>query len=406
MRSLPARARMRLWFAGRNPRRFLPVAVLLASTAAAVGVVGAEDEAVESHKRDLAGVEQHVRDLEKNLAVRRDRRRELRAELERHEREIAELARAGHRLEATIGKQEHTLKELRGRLAAESEALARERATLGGLLRSAYTLGQRNSMRILLGQEDSTRLSRIMAYYGFLNRSRIRRIKAVARRAQRLDELTREAAGEKARLVSLAQEQEASRTRLIAAQQERTELLTSLERTIATRAERVEDLRGQVREMRLLLEQLEERARALPEAELRQASLRQLRGRLAWPLTGISLQSRYGSLKLDGIRRWDGIVLAAEEGTEVRAIHGGQIAYADWLRGFGLLLIIAHDEDYMTLYGYNQTLLKEPGEWVTAGETIALSGRSGGRPSPELYFAIRYRGRPLNPERWLMASHR
>jgi murein DD-endopeptidase MepM/ murein hydrolase activator NlpD len=89
-----------------------------------------------------------------------------------------------------------------------------------------------------------------------------------------------------------------------------------------------------------------------------------------------------------------------EEGAEVRAVHNGRVAYADWLRGFGLLLIIEHDEGYMTLYGHNQTLLKEPGEWVAAGDTVALSGSSGGREAPGLYFAIRHRGRPLNPEQW------
>jgi septal ring factor EnvC (AmiA/AmiB activator) len=112
------------------------------------------------------------------------------------------------------------------------------------------------------------------------------------------------------------------------------------------------------------------------------------------------LRSRYDSPKDDGNQRWDGVVLGADEGSEVRAVHQGQVAYADWLRGFGLLLIIEHDEGYMTLYGHNQTLLKEPGEWVAAGDAVALSGSSGGRASPGLYFAIRHRGRPLNPEQW------
>jgi len=389
---------MRGWFPCRDPRYFLLVAVL--PTLIAVPV-GAEEDAIESRKRDLADVEQHVRDLEQYLAMRRDRRQELRADLERHERDIAQLARAGHRLATTIGKQEQVLEELRRRLVTEGEALDCERAALGGLLRSAYALGPRDSMRILLDQQDSNRLGRVMAYYGFLNRSRIKRIEAVTQRARRLDALTREATKEKARLVSLARKQEETRAHLVTARNERTTLLTSLEQTIATRAERIEELRAQVRGMRLLLEHLEQQARILPEAELRREPLKQLRGRLAWPLPGVSLLSRYGSPKEDdGARRWDGVVLAAEEGTKVRAIHDGQVAYADWLRGFGLLLIIAHDDDYMTLYGYNQTLLKEPGEWVAAGETIALSGSSGGRSSSGLYFAIRYRGHPLNPEQW------
>jgi septal ring factor EnvC (AmiA/AmiB activator) len=148
------------------------------------------------------------------------------------------------------------------------------------------------------------------------------------------------------------------------------------------------------------LEQLERQARALPEAELSQKSLKQLRGHLPWPLADVRLLSHYDSLKGDGAQRWDGVILKAEEGAEVRAVQSGRVVYADWLRGFGLLIIIEHDDDYMTLYGHNQALLAEPGDWVAAGDTIALSGSSGGGASSGLYFAIRHRGRPLNPERW------
>lgn len=380
---------------------FLLIVVLLGLIARPVPA-GTEDEAIESRKRDLADLEQQVRDLDQNLDVRRGRRQELRTELERRERRIADLARAVHRLMAVIGNQERVLERLQSRLVVEREALDRERAALGNLVRSAYAMGRGNQMRILLNQEDSNRLSRVMAYYGFLNRFRIQRIEAVTQRAHKLDDLVREAAQERGRLVLLVQSRDENRARLVMAQEQRTALLTSLEQTITTRAERIEKLRAQARGMRLLLERFEQQARALPEAELQQRlrPLNQLRGRLTWPLADVSLLSHYGSLKEGGIQRWDGVVLRAEEGAAVRAVHHGQVAYADWLRGFGLLLIIAHDDDYMTLYGYNQTLLKERGEWVAAGETVALGGRSGGRLSPGLYFAIRYRGRPLNPERW------
>ncbi len=373
-------------------------AVLLAMIA--IPAPAAEGGAIESRKRDLADVERQVRDLEQNLAWRRGRRQELRAELERHERDIGDLARAGHQLAATISNQEQVLEKLRCRLAAERKTLDRERAVLGNLLRSAYAMGPGDHIRILLDQENSNRLSRVMAYYGFLNRSRIRRIEAVTERARKLDELTRETAEERARLVLLAKKQEEARARLATAQDERTALLASLERTIATRAERIEELRVQARELRALLQRLEQQALVLPEVKLSQEPMRRLRGRLAWPLADASFLSRYDSLKEGGIQRWDGVVLETEEGAAVRAVHHGRVAYADWLRGFGLLLIIEHDKDYMTLYGHNQTLLKERGEWVAAGETIALSGSSGGHLSPGLYFAIRYRGRPLNPEQW------
>lgn len=369
--------------------------MVLPVTAAAV-----EDDAIEVQKRGLADVEQQVQGLEQDLGKRRQRRELLVAELERHERNIADLARAGYQLAAMVAEQERALEELRGRLLREREAWTREREALGGLLRSAYSMGRGDRIRMLLNQEDPQRLSRILSYYGFLNRYQVKRIEAAAQRARRLEQLTQEAEDEKARLITLAAKQEETRGRLGAAREKRVELLAELEQTISSTEESVESLRRSARDMRALLEQLERRARMLPEAELRQESLSRLRGSLDWPLSRASLVSRYGSPKGDGTQRWDGVVLGSTEGAEVRAVHHGQVAYADWLRGFGLLIIIEHDDGYMTLYGHNETLLKEPGEWVAAGDPVALSGSSGGRASPGLYFAIRHRGRPLNPEKW------
>lgn len=375
-------------------------AVLLALMAVPSVLVFAADDTIETQQRGLADVERRVQDLEQDLGKRQARRDDLMGELEQRERNIAALARSGHQLAETIDAQEQAVRALRNRLTTEQEALRRERAALGNLLRSAYAMGRGDRVRMLLDQEDPSRFSRVMGYYGLLNRFRIQRIQAVTHRARELDSLARQAEEEKARLSLLARKQEETRTRLTTAQAERTALLASLEHSISTQAESITDLRAQAREMRLLLEQLERRARALPEAELRQEPLKKLRGRLGWPLADAPVLSHFGSPKGDGTQLWDGVVLGTEEGAEVRAVHDGRVVYADWLRGFGLLLIIEHDEEYMTLYGNNQTLLKEPGEWVAAGDVVALSGSSGGRQSPGLYFAIRHRGQPLNPERW------
>lgn len=375
-------------------------ALVLALALVPAGLSATEDDAIETHKRDLEDVERRVQDLEQELGTRRGRRQVLLAELEQHERNIADLARAGHQLTTMVSEQERALQDLSRRLAVERGALDRERGALGSLLRSAYATGRGDRVRMLLDQEDPERLSRVISYYGYLNRFRLKRIEGVVRRARKLQGLTREAEEEKTRLTMLARKQDETRERLTAAQDERAALLTALEQTIATAEEGVASLRTEAREMRLLLEQLERQALVLPEADLSQESLKHYRGALAWPLAGARLLSRYGTPKGDGAQRWDGVVLGAEEGAEVRAVHHGRVAYADWLRGFGLLLIIEHDDGYMTLYGHNQTLLKEPGEWVAAGETVALSGSSGGRTSPGLYFAIRHRGRPLNPEQW------
>jgi septal ring factor EnvC (AmiA/AmiB activator) len=130
-----------------------------------------------------------------------------------------------------------------------------------------------------------------------------------------------------------------------------------------------------------------------------------LKGKLPWPLAGRTVV-RFGSRRRPSGLRWDGLVIAAPLGTEVRAVHRGRVAFSDWLRGFGLLLILDHGDGYMTLYGYNQSLFKEVGEWVETGEPVALAGRSGGRLSPGVYFGIRVHGKPVNPIKWCSNTRR
>jgi septal ring factor EnvC (AmiA/AmiB activator) len=124
-----------------------------------------------------------------------------------------------------------------------------------------------------------------------------------------------------------------------------------------------------------------------------------LRGRLNWPSRG-KLITRYGSARKVGKLKWQGVNISAPEGTEVRAISHGRVAFSDWLRGFGLLTIIDHGDGYMSLYGGNQSLFKEVGDWVEAGEAIASVGNSGGRQDSALYFEIRHNGKPSNPLKW------
>jgi len=123
-----------------------------------------------------------------------------------------------------------------------------------------------------------------------------------------------------------------------------------------------------------------------------------LRGRLAWPVTG-RLVASFGQTRAGGVK-WDGMLLTGTQGAPVRTIYHGRIVYADWLSGLGLLIIVDHGDGYLSLYGHNERLYKEVGERVTAGETIATLGDSGGRPRPELYFEIRKAGRPIDPRPW------
>jgi septal ring factor EnvC (AmiA/AmiB activator) len=150
----------------------------------------------------------------------------------------------------------------------------------------------------------------------------------------------------------------------------------------------------------LLVQHLRQRAEIRAELEVQREPFELRRGHLPWPLLEGRLRASFGSSKEGSELTLDGVLLAANEGEEVRAVYDGRVVYADWLRGFGMLLVIDHGDGYMSLYGHNETLLKEVGEWVAAGEVIALSGNSGGRDEPVLYFAIRRNGEPLDPATW------
>jgi septal ring factor EnvC (AmiA/AmiB activator) len=124
------------------------------------------------------------------------------------------------------------------------------------------------------------------------------------------------------------------------------------------------------------------------------------KGQMTWPTDGRLLR-KFGESKADGRLRWDGVLLATGAGSEVLAVHHGRVVYSDWLPGMGLLVVLEHGDGYLTLYGHNQDLIMEVGEWVTPGTVIAHVGDSGGQPVPGLYFEIRKNGSPVNPSHWV-----
>lgn len=383
--------------AGRARHGALALALLLAAPAA-----GAEDRepALEARQQDLTAIEAQVKTISEDLIGRQADRRTLIAELESRERNVAELALAGRELARLVKEHTRVASELRARQAEERRALERELAQLADQIRTAYVMGRADRLRLLLNQEDPTRAERVMSYFAYLNRERMRRILAVRQLTERLAKLAQDAEQEVARLAELARSQEAMRLRLEDAKQQRAEVLKRLEATIASRSENLQTLQKDAESLRLLIEHLRQRAQIRAELDIRRQPFAVRKGKLAWPILEGRVLAAFGSRKEDADMTWDGVLLAAHEGEEVRAVDAGRVVYADWLRGFGLLLVIDHGDGFMTLYGHNEALLRDVGEWVAAGDAVALSGNSGGRSDPVLYFAIRHNGRPQNPAEW------
>ncbi|MEJ2576196.1 MAG: peptidoglycan DD-metalloendopeptidase family protein [Gammaproteobacteria bacterium] len=322
----------------------------------------------------------------------------LNTQLETAERRIGDIARRLRALEGELETQRVRLAELRRDEDRQREALAGEREALIRQIRSAYAMGRQERLKILLNQQDPARVSRLLTYYDYLNRARARRMAHLERRVSRLQD-TRAAIGrEEARLRELAASELGEQEELQRQQEARKHVLRRL----------AADLQGQERELAALerdelrLERLlagiEQALADIPERSPSDERFEGGRGRLSWPARGV-IEAEYGAPRVGGLR-WDGVIIGAAEGAEVRAVHHGRVAFADWLRGFGLLLIIDHGDGWMSLYGHNQSLFKEVGDWVRAEEPVALTGSSGGRETPGVDFGIRHQGQPVDPLRW------
>lgn len=312
---------------------------------------------------------------------------------------IGRVAAGVHELELNLQARRHRVTKLQARYQRRSQQLARQRDMLARQIVSAYTLGRAQYLRLILNQEDPNRLERVQVYYEYFNNARGERIHESVQALKSIHSLEQKLQAELAELAQLKREHVARQQDLQRTRRQRAELLQQLRRHMADREQRLQRLQGNEIELTKLVQRLRTLA-DIPGEDSGERPFLARKGQLAWPLTG-KLTAQYGSERDGGSMLWHGVFIAAPEGSAVRAVAAGRVVFADWLRGLGLLLIIDHGRGYMTLYGHNQTLYKETGAWVEAGEIIASVGSSGGESDAGLYFEVRVRGKPDDPLAWL-----
>ncbi|MFP4280052.1 MAG: murein hydrolase activator EnvC family protein, partial [Halochromatium sp.] len=360
--------------------------------------------AVAEHEAALEQLQGRLRGLRESIDDNLRYRDALLVELRRFERDIGDLGRANRELEALVADQQAALLGTEARLQALRADLERARAALADLVRTAYGMGHGDQIRLLLGQEDPRRAERLFGYYRIVAAARAARVEEIRALEQDLRRLEQREREDTARLARLATRQDRTRQRLSNALAARAAVFADLEQLIADEQTQASALGADAEALRALIARLKRSAEIAAEAEFAPATLSERRGRLAWPLRPTRVLRGFGEGREQGALHADGVLLAAEAGAEVHAVHHGRVVYADWLRGFGMLLVIDHGGGYMTLYGHNRTLMKEVGEWVGAGDLIALAGSSGGAEHNALYFAIRHRGRAIDPGHWCRSA--
>lgn len=340
--------------------------------------------------------------LGEQLSADRERAGGLEAELARLERRIGEERAALQRLDDAIRARTRRVAELEAAVAAEAQRSERHRAYLAETLRAVHRRGgELTALRLILGEEDPARIQRLLVYQQRLGAARASRLQAAAAAMRGLDEQRRELQGMLAEQRTARETRASTLARLQRSLGERDDLLAGLRERIRQNDARLASSREEAASLSQLIEDLQARLEAAGPSGVEPPELAE--GALAWPVQG-PLLARYGSERAADLR-WTGLLIGAEAGAPVRPVAPGQVVFADWLRGLGLLLIIDHGDGYLSLYGRNQALYSDVGDWVTADDVIATVGRSGGRAETALYFELRAHGDPVDPLTWLRAAN-
>ena len=367
------------------------------------GFVHADEKQQAAHAEKLELLRGRINVLKSELVSMRGQRDVLQDALEKAEKEIGVVAATLHGLDKQADRAHKSIRDLQRDFDIEQGNLEKIRVTLEKELRVAYMTGKQEQIKLLLNQEEPAALGRLMVYHEYFMRARTQAMQSIRATLERLAGIERELVLQHNEIQGLIAQQQEKSARLLVKQAQRSEILAQLQDSLSSKTAQLTALEEDERRLQKLVESLQQAMRDIPTAGGEYESLPTLKGKLRWPVAGhISMQ--YGERHFSGKLRARGVHIASRAGADVHAIARGRVVFADWLRGFGLLMIIDHGDNYMSLYGQNRSLYREVGEWVGRDEVVAAAGNSGGQQKPGLYLELRKDGRPFNPGDWFQGK--
>ena len=353
----------------------------------------------QAQKQELEKLRQRMSELRRKIEKKQAEKNSATQRLKNIEVRIGERAYVLKKINRHLRKQKRELKKLKKQKQKTHTKLAKQRKLLSEQIRSAYMIGKQEYLKLLLNQENPAAIDRTLTYYDYFHQARSHHIDEAAITINKLDALTAKVKVKTSELKKLRQQQREEKQKLEDDFIDRSVIVKAITKDIAKKGQRLKKLTADEKLLQQLLKDIRHiMPSTLTEIDKRE-TFRKRRGRLKWPVKG-KVKRLFGKSRHAANLKWNGVLIASKEGKNVKAISHGRVAYADWLRGYGMLLIIDHGDGYMTLYGYNQALYKEAGDWVEEGEVIATVGRSGGQSKSALYFEVRVKGRPSNPTKW------
>ncbi len=357
--------------------------------------------AKEDSQQQLQNVKTEIESLNQDVDKNKASKAQLFKQLKQQSRTVSNLNKSLLSLEQEINQKNLELKQLEQQLQQQHASHTGQLNALNQQIRTSYIHGQPSYLKILLNQHNPATLSRSTTYFHYFHQARQQQLLSISKTLNNLSadqkSLFTAQKAQQRRYAKQKQKQQALQQQT----QQRQATLKLLDAKITDQDSRLAFLHEQEKSLHSLLNSLNKpKVNDTVKTPTTHASFAKRAGSLTWPIKG-KLLARYGSSRNLGKLTWQGILIATPAGKNIVASAPGQIVFADWLRGFGLLVIIDHGDQYMTLYGNNETLLIQVGDRVSTGDLIAQSGDKGIRKHAGLYFEIRHKGSPTNPLRWL-----
>lgn len=408
-----------------------------AATHATATPVAASKREAEEKRADLDELRSHIDAVRRDISAAEGTRADVADQLKDSEREISNLSRELRKLGDQRSDLQGSLKELSGQARDLEGTLGRQQGQLAALVVRQYMQERPDSLRLLLNGADPNQISRDLYYLGEVGRARAALLQAIGNTLSSKKKLAEETRNREAEMAALEAKQKQQHGKLSEQRKQRQAVLAKVSAQIDNRRKELGSLQRDEKRMTRLIEELSKviarKAAArqqptaknevkgntsaqpknerpskqsatlenerTPEVGASSGAFARLKGSLRLPVKG-SVSNRFGAPR-DGGSLWKGLFVRAASGGEVKAIASGRVVFADWMRGFGNLLIVDHGDNYLSIYGNNESLFKQVGEAVKGGEAVAVVGNSGGNPESGLYFELRHQGQPLDPLKWV-----
>ncbi len=348
-----------------------------------------------SKTRDqLSKVDKAIAQTQESITAQKNRLETIQHELKKTETRMSNWYKKLAQTNQTLQQSNAKIQQLQLQLNELNKKSDQQRLALAEQLKAHYLLGQKHPLKILLNNENNANIDRMTYYTEILAKSRLEILTAMTQTQQALIQQKADLQKEQNVLTQLQLQQQLAQRKLQDQMKQRQSLMANIDQTITAQKTNLHSLIDDKKKLQTVLTQLQ-RSNSYSSQYVSSH-----RGRYAWPIKGTVI-TEFGQPVKNSQLKTSGIVIRAKSGDTVRAIAPGKVVFADWMPGFGFLMIIDHGQSYMTLYGYNQRLLLPVGAVVAPGDEICTVGNSGGQSQPGLYFGLRHQSKPINPHRWL-----